>query len=85
MKKESIIGAALAILEKAGFYVASIQSRHRTSFDVIARRDETLIVVRIVRNIDSLTREMCRELKLISHHLNASAIIIGEKSTHSPQ
>jgi putative transcriptional regulator len=72
---------AIKILEKSGFYVAHIREFARSSFDIIARRDDLLIMLRVIRNIDSLSKEICNELKIVAHHLRASVIIVGEKST----
>ena len=84
MNGSSTVTDVIRILEKAGFYVAHIHEMSRTSFDLIARRDDLLIIVRNVRNIDSLTKDICNDLKIIGHHLHASVFVIGERSTSGP-
>lgn len=84
MKGNNPVVSVVGILEKAGFYVAHIHEISRASFDLIARRDDLLIVVRMVYNIDSITKSMCNELKIIGHHLHASVFVIGEKNSTGP-
>lgn len=84
MSSGTSITAVIRVLEQAGFYVAHIHEMSRASFDLIARRDDLLIIVRNVKNIDSLTKSMCNELKIIAHHLHASVFVIGERSTSGP-
>jgi len=84
MTMNSPVKAIIGILEKSGFYVAHIREHSRASFDMIARRDDLLVIVRAVRNIDSLSKDICNELKIIGHHLHASVIVVGEKSTSAP-
>jgi len=81
MKREEIFKKSMEIIQKAGFYLAAIREQSGASFDLIARRDNLLILVRIVFNIDSLTKEVSDELKLLAKYLNASVFVIGEKST----
>jgi len=81
MNRIDLVKSTIDILEKAGFYVASISGLARVSFDIVARRDDLLLVVRIVVNIDSISRETTNELKTIGNHLSASVVIVGKKST----
>ncbi len=84
MSRTKPIAAIIKILEKAGFYVAHIHEMARSNFDLIARRDDILIIVRMVNNIDSITKSMCNELKIIGHHLHASIFVIGERGATGP-
>lgn len=82
-QKRDQIEAIVKILERSGFYMAHMKEA-RTSFDVIARRDDLLLIVRAMGNIDSLTREICNGLKIVAHHLHASVIVVGERCTSGP-
>lgn len=84
MNEGSSVATVMTILEKAGFYVAHTHEGCRAIFDIIARRDDLLIIVRNVKNIDSLTRPMCNDLKIIAHHLRASVFVIGDRTSSSP-
>ena len=57
MKMKNPVKKIISILEKSGFYVAHIREYSRASFDLIARRDDLLVVVRAVGNIDSISKE----------------------------
>ena len=81
MKKEEILRESIDIIQKAGFYLASIREHSGASFDLIARRDSLLILVRVTVNIDSITKDVCDELKLLAKYLDAAVFIVGVKST----
>ncbi len=67
-------------LTKAGFYVSELHSMRLTGFDIIARRDDTLLIIKVLTNIDSLSEDVAFELKTLSSLLKASPILIGEKN-----
>ena len=50
------------------------------SFDLIARKGDTIIIIKIVPHIDSVGEESAHNFAFIAKHLNATPIIIGEKA-----
>lgn len=83
MKWNELNDIASAILERAGFDLIRIHDLHKVVFDIIARRDDLLIIVKIVKNIDSISKHVCNELKIISKQLDASVFIVGDKGSSS--
>ena len=67
-------------LTKAGFYVSELYSMRLTGFDVVARRDDTLLILKVLTNIDSISENVAKELLTLSSLLKASPLIIGEKN-----
>ncbi|WP_304124589.1 transcriptional regulator [Methanosphaera cuniculi] len=55
----------------------------RSCFDILARRDDILIILKIYKNIDSLTQTQAEELSKVAGTFLASPIIIGLKSKHN--
>ena len=49
-------------------------------FDLVARKDEQLILVKILSNIDALTEEDALALQMVAHFFNATPLIIGNKT-----
>ena len=52
----------------------------RASFDLIARNDGTLLVIKVVSHIDSVSEEAAFDLELISRLLGGIPLIVGERA-----
>lgn len=50
------------------------------SFDVVARRDDTLLIVKILSNVDAFSKENAEEMLTLGEALGASPLLIGERS-----
>lgn len=80
MQRTDIFTNLKEILTKSGFYVSELYSMRLTGFDVVARRDDTLLIIKVLTNIDSVTEDVARELLTLSYLLKASPLVIGEKN-----
>jgi len=83
MKKE-LLADTRELLARAGFYVSDICNIRPSSFDFVARRDDTLLVVKVLNNIDALSEEVANELLLLAKHLDAIPILIGYRTSSGP-
>ncbi len=68
------------LLERAGFYVADTHGTRPSSFDLAARRDATLLLVKVLKNIDALDAEEARRLGELGGLFPAIALVIGRTS-----
>jgi putative transcriptional regulator len=68
-------------LSKAGFYLSDIYPVSTMGFDIIARKDQSLLILKVLINIDALSEEVAQELKKLAHLLQATPILIGEKNS----
>src|SRR5580658_3091835 len=68
------------LLERAGFYVADTQGVRPTSFDLAARRDSTLLLLKVLKNIDALDAEEAARLLELGNLFPALALVIGQTS-----
>lgn len=84
MTREDIVNTARAILAKAGFDVSSNLRLRSICFNFVARRDETLIVVKVLGNVDAFTRAGANELKTLSEALGGNPLVIGEGTGSGP-
>ena len=75
-----MIDAAREILAKTGFYLSQRLDTRRISFDFVARRDDMLLVTKVLLNIDSLGRKRSQELKMIASCLEGTPLILAGKS-----
>lgn len=78
--REELIQSVRDILAKAGFYVSRPITMRSVSFDVVARRDRTLLIMKILSNVDAFSKENAEELKVLAEALEASPLAIGERS-----
>lgn len=80
MNKELLINEAISILGKAGFIISERCDTRPRSFDIAARRDNLLLLIKIISNIDGLNEETTKEMQFLSRHLHGYPIVIGEKT-----
>ena len=68
------------ILCNAGFYVSRVHSMRPVGFDLVARRDNTLLIIKVLTNINALSEEVAQELKTLSSLLHGNPLLIGIRS-----
>ncbi len=77
--QELVMRTVLKILQKAGFTVTDLVETKPRCFDIVARKDDVVVLIKVLYNVDSLKSDMVREMKLIAKVLKASPIVVGEK------
>lgn len=80
MNRSQILGEVRETLSNAGFYVSELYSIRTTGFDLVARRDNSLLIIKVLTNIDAMTQDLANELRTLSILLKGCPLIIGEKS-----
>lgn len=81
INREQILPEIKNLLKTYDFKTSDIYDR--SCFDLLARKDNILIILKILVNIDSLTSAQAEELSKIAGTFLASPIIIGLKSKHN--
>ncbi|MCQ1536215.1 transcriptional regulator [Methanosarcina sp. KYL-1] len=80
MTKEVLIHQIIDVLSHAGFVLSDRCNIRPRSFDIAARKDETLLLCKVLFNIDGLNEETAREMKFLAEYLGGSAIVVGAKT-----
>ncbi|HEX7627620.1 MAG TPA: transcriptional regulator [Candidatus Methanoperedens sp.] len=80
MNKESLINRAFVILTRAGFIISERCDIRPRSFDIAVRRDNLLLLIKVISNIDGLNEKTTREMQILSKQLHGYPIVIGEKT-----
>lgn len=80
MNKELLINRVVSILSKAGFMISDRCDIRPRSFDLAARRDDLLLLIKVLFNIDGLNEDTANEMLFLSKHLNGNPMVIGEKT-----
>ena len=80
MSQDRQLQLVTSVMITAGFDVSERFTIRPRSFDLIARNNGTLLVVKVVSHIDSVSEEGAFDLELISRHLGGVPLIVGERA-----
>lgn len=81
--RRDLVSQVRQVLALAGFYLSQETPIRPVSFDVIARRDHELLIVKVLSNIDSLSEALGAEMRLLAEFLGGKALLVGERSSQS--
>ncbi|MDR0777893.1 MAG: transcriptional regulator [Methanomassiliicoccaceae archaeon] len=81
MGREDLINTTRAVLARAGYSVSSPLNMRSVCFDIVGRKKESLLIIKVLSNIDAFSRENADEMKILAEALGASPILIGERSS----
>ncbi len=73
--------SVLEIFEDAGYEISEACVLSNSCFDFFARRGERLLLVKTLRNIDSLTDIQAEDIRTVAAMLGAAPVIVGERKT----
>jgi putative transcriptional regulator len=76
--------AAEVVLKEAGFTVSQTCSSRPSCFDFAARKNKTLILIKVQSDVDKLSPSDSTELKVISESLSAASLLLSEKTREKP-
>jgi putative transcriptional regulator len=80
MERTELLGEVRDTLTNAGFYVSELYNMRPIGFDIIARRDNSLLIIKVLTNIDAMTQDVAEELRTLSTLLKGSPLLIGHRS-----
>ena len=70
----------ISIMLLADFDVSERCNIRPRSFDLIAKKGDTLVIIKVVSHIDSVTADIAWDLNLIARYLQATPLIVGERA-----
>ena len=79
MHRTELVENVRGVLVNAGFYVSELLSFRPVGFDLVARRDNHLLIIKVLTNIDALPEDLANGLQRLAYVLNASSLIVGER------
>jgi putative transcriptional regulator len=82
VKTDALEREVRALLAKAGFSVSEPHGLRCVSFDMVARRDKLILVVKCAANPASIERESIREMEVLAVTLGGSPLIVA---SHGPK
>ena len=81
MNRMELIEETRTTLAKTGFYISEETDTRMVCFDLVARRDNILVIFKILSNVDSFTKFNANQLKVIATMLGGVPILIGERNS----
>jgi len=79
MAKKEIIKQVKETIERNGYLQVAIEGMH-SAVDLIAEKKDKKLLIKVVENIDSVSRDVALELCKLADFVGARPLIIGERS-----
>lgn len=83
MSQDRLPQMVISIMLLAGFDVSERCNIRPRSFDLIAKKGDTLVIIKVAPHIDSVTADIAWDLDVIATHLGATPLIVGERARDS--
>jgi len=80
MDRTELSATIREFLGTAGFSVSDPSAIRLPGFDIVARRDDTLLIIKVLSNIDALSDDVAHELRTLAYLLKATPLLVGEKN-----
>ena len=77
LMKQALLDKINIFLLKKGF---TIKNLTRTCFDILARRNEQILLIKVLEDANSITREYTQEMISVAAYISASPFVIAEKA-----
>jgi len=74
--KQTLLDKINIFLLKRGFVIKNLI---RTCFDVLARKNEQILLIKVLEDANSISREYAEEMISVASYINASPLVIAEK------
>lgn len=80
MARADLIDHVRTVMSRSGFAVSERCDLRPVSFDLVARRDHDLLILKVLQNVDALSEPIANEIKLLCRFLNARPILVGVRA-----
>ncbi|MEK6983562.1 MAG: helix-turn-helix domain-containing protein [Nanoarchaeota archaeon] len=75
--KQTLLDKVNIFLLKKSF---TIKNLTRTCFDILARKDEQILLIKVLEDANSISRQFAQEMISVASYINASHLIVAEKA-----
>lgn len=80
MQRSDLIEQVRDTMTRAGFAVSERCDLRPVSFDLVARRDKDLLILKVLGNVDALSEPIAQEIKVLCKFLQARPILVGVRA-----
>lgn len=81
MSRDDLINTTRGILANAGFDISPPMTLRNVCFDVVGKKGDTVLIIKVLSNVDAFSRENAEEIKVLAETLQACPLLIGERSS----
>lgn len=74
-----LLSNVIKFLRKEGYELLELVDTKPRCFDIVAKKDKRILLLKVLYNVDSLKPEIAEEMRKLAKILNAIAIVIGER------
>jgi putative transcriptional regulator len=71
------------ILDRAGFFTSEFKGQGSLSFNIVSRRDDLILLIKVIRRMEELSRTMANDILSLARVLKASPILVHPSSGSS--
>ena len=82
MQRDQVLVEITELLTSQGFETSNIYDR--SCFDMIARRELILLLLKVLINVDGFSNQQAQEIKRLARTFLASPLSVGYKSKTEP-
>src|SRR3989338_6243250 len=75
--KQTLLDKINIFLLRKGFVIKNLT---RTCFDILARRNEQILLIKVLEDANSISKEFTEEMKSVASYISASPLIIADKA-----
>lgn len=79
--REKLIESVRSLLTECGFYVTDPISLKGISFDLIARRDDNLLILKVLQNADAFSKDDAEQMRRLANALGGHSAVIALRSS----
>lgn len=80
MRRGDLIESVRQTMAQGGYAVSERCDLRPVSFDLVARRDRDLLILKVLHNVDALDEAVAAEIKLLCRFLEARPLLVGVRA-----
>ncbi len=84
MHRTDLLEEVRALLARAGYSVSERCDLRPVSFDLVARRDRELLLLKVLTNVDAMSEAIAHEIKVLCRFLEAKPLLVGLRAGTGP-
>ncbi len=80
MDRETLLEFVRVALREGGFVVSEPFTSRWVSFDLLARRGEDILIIKVLVNVDTLRTDQAEDIRYVSRLFGAHPLVVGIRS-----
>ena len=81
--RQVLLNEVRDVLVRSGFCTSEPMDPWTAVFDLVTRRDDTLLLIKVYTNVDKLATDGANQLRMLASTLNGTPLVVGMHSSRS--